>query len=149
MANEDTNAIIHAYLIAQTTLTDIVSDRIMVPRLAENTGYPAVGFFTRGGTSTPYIPGLVTPSVQFDCWAEDVDGGLSGPRGARLVYNRLYDVLQGIARQVVTVDGTEYIIWSAWEEVQGQDLADGSGVPADIIVHYRVLTFFSFIIKAV
>ena len=86
----------------------------------------------------------MTPSVQFDCWALDIDGGLTGPRGARLVYNILYDVLQGIQRQVVTVDGKEYIIWSAIEEVQGQDLVD-----EEIITLYRVMTFFSFIIKAV
>ncbi len=144
MANEDTNAIIRAFLVAQTALTAVVDERIMAPRLAEDTTYPAVGFFTRGGVSTPYIPGLVTPSVQFDCWAKDIDGGLSGPRGARLVYNILYDVLQGIQRQVVTVDGADYIIWSAIEEVQGQDLVDEG-----IITYYRVMTFFSFIIKAV
>ncbi len=143
MANEDTNAIIRAFLVAQTALTAVVDERIMTPRLAESTTYPAVGFRTRGGVSTPYIPGWVTPSVQFDCWAQDIDGGLTGPRGARLVYNILYDVLQGIERQVVTVDGKEYIIWSAIEEVQGQDLVD------EIITLYRVMTFFSFIIKAV
>ncbi len=143
MANENTNDIIREYLVNQTVLTDVVSTRIMYPRLAENTTYPAVEFKTVGGPSTPYIPGWVTPSVQFDCWAEDIDGGLSGPRGARAVYNALYDVLQGIQRQVVTVDGTDYIIWSAIEEVQGQDLVD-----VDIPGLFRVLTFFSIIIKA-
>ncbi len=144
MANEDTNAIILAYLVAQEALTAVVGTRIMAPRLAENTTYPAVSFFTRGGESTPYIPGIVSPSVQFDCWAKDINGGLSGPRGARLVYNVVYDVLQGIQRQVVSVGGIDYIIWSAIEEVQGQDLVD-----TDIIPNlFRVLTFFSFVIKA-
>ncbi len=144
MANEDTNKIVREFLANQTVLTDVVGQRIYVPRLPENATLPAVSFFTRGGTSSPYIPGLPEPSIQFDCWAEDIDGGASGPIGARAVYTALYDVLQGIQRQVVTVDGTDYIIWSAIEEVQGQDLID-----ADIITYFKVMTFFRFMIKAV
>lgn len=143
MANEDTNTIIREYLVNETVLTDVVNTRIYVPRLPEDATLPAVSFFTRGGDSTPYIPPIPGPSIQFDCWAKDIDGGLTGPRGARAVYNALYDVLQGIQRQTVTVDGTDYLIHSAVEEVQGQDLVD-----TDIIGYFRVLTFFKFIIKA-
>lgn len=134
--NEDTNTIIRAFLALQTILTDVVSDRIYCPRLPENAVLPALGFFTRGGVSTPYIPGLVTPSIQFDCWADN-------PINARKVYRALYDVFQGIQNQeVVTALGT-YSILSAIEEVQGQDLQD-----VDIPEYYRVLTYFSVIIRA-
>lgn len=138
--NEDTNAIIRTYLITSSTKTDpliaLVGSKIICPRLPENTTLPAIGFFTRGGDSSPYIPGLPEPSVQFDCWADS-------PLGARAVYWALYEALQGIQRVVVTVDGTDYIIWSAIEEVQGQDLVD-----IEIPDYFRVLAFFKFMIKA-
>ena len=148
MANEDTNAIIRQYLVDQAALTAVVDQRIMYPRLAEtqpgDTKYPAIGFFSRGGPPTnPYIPGIETPSVQFDCWAEDIDGGLSGPRGARVVYGELRDALQGIQQQTVTVGGLDYRIMSAIEEVPGQDLVD-----VDIPNLFRVLTFFLIMMQA-
>ena len=135
MALPDTNAVIRAYLVAQTTLTDVVGQRVYCPRLPENAALPAVSFFTRGGTSTPYIPGWVAPSVQFDCWADD-------PVEARSVYRALYDVLQGIQNIKVTIDGTDYYILSAIEEVQGQDLVD-----VEIPNYFRTLTFFSILIR--
>ena len=132
MAIADTNAIIKSYLDTCTTLTALVSTRIYCPRLPENATLPAVSFFTRGGTSTPYIPGIPEPSVQFDCWAENsID--------AREVYRALYDNLQGI--QNVTVGS--YQIMSAIEEVQGQDLVDN-----EIQNYFRTLTFFSIMIRA-
>ncbi len=134
--NEDTNSIIRAYLVDQTVLTDIVAMRIISPRIPENTVLPALGFFTRGGSSTPYIPGIVTPSVQFDCWG-------ATPLVARQVYRALYDVLQGIQNVTVTVDGSDYLILGATEEVQGQDLQD-----VDIPEYFRVLTSFSIMIRA-
>ena len=133
--NEDTNKIIRTYLAAQTTLTDIVGTRIYCPRLPENATLPALGFFTRGGSSTPYIPGLVNPSMQFDCWAED-------PIDAREVYRALYDVLQGVQNQAVTIGTSTYYL-DAQEEVQGQDLQD-----VDIPTYFRVLAMFSILIKA-
>jgi len=134
--NEDTNSIIYAFLIDQTNLTDIVSTRISATRLPENRDLPALGFMTRGGQSTPYIPGIIDPSVQFDCWG-------STPIAARQVYRALYDVLQGVQNQTVTVDGSDYLLMSAIEEVQGQDLND------EIQKYFRVLTFFRFMIRAV
>lgn len=136
--NEDTNSIIRAYLVAQTTLTGVLSsvDAIYCPRLPENAILPALGFFTRGGSSDPYIPGIVTPSVQFDCWA-------ASPILARQVYRALYDVLQGIQNITVAVGGTDYLILSAIEEVQGQDLVD-----IEVPDYFRVLTFFSMMISA-
>ncbi|HUV56618.1 MAG TPA: hypothetical protein VMV84_05230 [Dehalococcoidales bacterium] len=136
MAIADTNSILKEYLDTRTTLTDLVkaageSARIYCPRLPENATLPAVGFFVRGGTSTPYIPGIISPSVQFDCWA-------ASPIVARQVYRALYDNLQGI--QNVKVGS--YYIMSAIEEVQGQDLAD------EIPGYFRVLTFFSVMIRA-
>lgn len=135
--NTDSNKIIHAFLAAQTVLTDVVSTSIYVPRLPEKHSLPAVGFFTRGGPSDPYIPGIVTPSVQFDCWADTAIG-------ARAVYDALRDVLQGVQNQTVAVDDADYAIMSAIEEVQGQDLVD-----EEVQNYFRVLTFFSFMIRAV
>ena len=132
MAIADTNSIIRAYLITCTTLTALVSTRIYCPRLPENATLPAISFFTRGGISTPYIPGIPEPSVQFDCWADN-------PIDAREVYRTLYDALQGI--QNITVGS--YQIMSAIEEVQGQDLVD-----VEIPNYFRVLTFFSIMIRA-
>ena len=139
MAIEDTNRIIRDYLLTCGTLTALIggaTPRIYCPRLPENTTLPAVSFFTRGGTSTPYIPGIPEPSVQFDCWA-------STPIVARQVYRALYDNLQGIQGKVVTVGPPTEIIWSAIEEVQGQDLVD-----VEIHNYFRTLAFFKFIIKA-
>ena len=135
MAIADTNSITRAYLATCVTLTNLIggaTPRIYCPRLPENATLPAVSFFTRGGDSTPYIPGIPEPSVQFDCWADN-------PITARNVYNKLYDALQGI--QNVTVGA--YRILSAIEEVQGQDLVD------ELVPNYfRTLTFFSIMIRA-
>ena len=135
MAIGDTNSIIRAYLITCGTLTALIggaTPRIYCPRLPENATLPALGFFSRGGSSTPYIPGIVTPSVQFDCWASD-------PITARNIYNKLYDNLQGIQNTTVGA----YKILSAIEEVQGQDLVD-----TEIPNYFRVLAFFSIMIRA-
>ena len=134
--NIDTNTVIRNYLVDQTTLTDEVGEKIYCPRLPENVELPALGFFTRGGISTPYIPGIVTPSIQFDCWGDS-------PIVARTIYRALYDVLQGIQNQPVTVDASDYMILGAEEEVQGQDLQD-----VDIPEYYRVLAMFSIMIRA-
>jgi len=132
MAISYVNSIIKAYLDTCTTLTALVSTRIYCPRLPENATLPAVSFFTRGGTSTPYIPGIPEPSVQFDCWADN-------PIDAREVYRALYDNLQGI--QNITVGS--YQIMSAIEEVQGQDLVD------ELVPNYfRTLCFFRFMVRA-
>lgn len=127
----DTNAVIKAYLATDTALAALVGTRIYCPNLPENADLPAIGFFTRGGTSTPYIPGMPAPSVQFDCWADD-------PIDAREVYRALYDCLQGIQNVAV---GSNYIL-SAIEEVQGQDLVD-----EEIPNYFRVLTFFEIMVR--
>ena len=135
MSIADTNSIIRTYLATCGTLTNLIggaSPRIYCPRLPENATLPAVSYFSRGGVSLPYIPGIITPSVQFDCWADN-------PITARNVYNKLYDNLQGI--QDTTVGA--YKILSAIEEVQGQDLVD-----TEIPNYFRVLTFFSIMIRA-
>ncbi len=149
MAIADTNTIIRNYLITSSTLVDpliaLVGERIYCPRLPERVDLadgPAIGYFTRGGLSTPYIPGMPEPSVQFDCWATDAEVGGVVTKGfgiAREVYRALYDALQGI--QNVTVGA--YKIMSAIEEVQGQDLVD-----VEIPDYFRVLTFFSIMIRA-
>jgi len=132
MAIADTNSIVRAYLVTCGTLTALIggaTPRIYCPRLPENTTLPALGFFTRGGSSNPYIPGIVTPSIQFDCWGNNLIE-------ARQVYRALYDNLQG-------AQNYPFEILSAIEEVQGQDLVD-----VEIPNYFRVLTFFSMMIRA-
>ena len=138
----DSNAIIRFYLadaVVNPALVALVGSRIYCPRLPENCTWPvgkgAVGFFTRGGTSTPYIPDIPTPSKQFDCWA-------STPIVARQIYRALYDALQGIQNVKVTIAPTDFYILSAREEVQGQDLQD-----QDIPDRFRVLCFYSIMIR--
>lgn len=136
MAIADSNSIIRSYLVTSSQATDpliaLVVARIYCPRLPENTTLPAISFFTRGGLNNPHIPGILEPSVQFDCWAND-------PLEARSIYRKLYDALQGI--QNITVGS--YQIMSAIEEVQGQDLVDN-----EIQNYFRTMTFFRFMIRA-
>lgn len=138
MSLPDSNIIIRTYLTTSSTLVDpliaLISDRIYCPRAPENADLPNVTFFTRGGRSTPYIPDFISPSKQFDCWADD-------PEEARTIYRALYDSLQGIQNVTVTVGSTDYLI-SAMEEVPGQDLVD-----TDIPGRFRVLSFWEIIIK--
>lgn len=139
----DSNAIVREYLASNTdaaTLQALVGARIITPRLPQNTTLPALGFLTRGGASTPYIPGIVEPSIQFDCWDDNAIG-------ARAVYNALYDALQGMERTAVVVGGTTYYILSAIEEVQGQDLIEQGLGDVDIPEYFRVLSFFRFMIR--
>ena len=150
MTLPDSNTIIRAYLadaVANPALAALVGSRIYCPRLPENATLPAIGFFTRGGTSTPYIPDLPTPSVQFDCWA-------SNPIMARHVYKTLYDALQGkqniaviipadiLQDGIVILPAGTYYILSAIEEVQGQDLVD-----IEIQNYFRTLCFFSIMVR--
>ena len=149
MSIGDVNSIIRTYLTTASAATNlliaIIGTRVYCPRLPENTllvtggvSTPAISFFTRGGDSTPYIPGIPEPSVQFDCWASDVSP-ITGSIRSREVYRKLYDALQGI--QNVTVGA--YTIWSAIEEVQAQDIVD-----TDIQGYFRTLAFFKFSIRA-
>ena len=134
MSLPDTNSIIRSYLVADEGIIAFFAPdapRIYCPRLPEGVALPAIGFFTRGGRSTPYIPDLVSPSVQFDCWADS-------PIVARQVYRTLYNALQGLQNQVV---GSNKIL-SAREEVQGQDLQD-----VDIPGYWRVLSFWEIIVR--
>ena len=135
MAIADTNKLIRDYLVSEAGIVAFflpATPRIYCPRLPENATLPAISFFTRGGASTPYIPGILSPSVQFDCWDND-------PVDARKLHGILYDALQGIQNQATGA----YNILSAIEEVQGQDLVD------ELIPNYfRVLTFFNIMIRA-
>jgi len=132
----DTNAVIRSYLTTSSTKVDpliaLVSDQIYCPRLKENATLPAVSYFTRGGTSNPHIEKIVSPSVQFNCWADN-------PIDAREVYRALFNALQGI--QMVKVGS--YYIMSAIEEVQGQDLVD-----VDIPNYFSVLVFYEIMVRA-
>jgi len=135
MTLPDINAIIRTYLTTASILADpfiaLIGDDIFCPRAPENADLPNVTFFTRGGRSTPYIPDLPSPSIQFDCWADD-------PIEAREIYRALYDALQGIQNVVV---GSNTIL-SAVEEGHGQDLVD-----TDIPGRFRVLSFWEIMIK--
>jgi len=143
MSLMDTNAVLLKYLSTASAATNPLLAliqvggviRIYCPRAPENAVLPNVTFFTRGGMSTPYIPDKPLPSVQFDCWA---DNSIT----ARQVYRALYDALQGIQNVNVVIGATTYVILSAREEVQGQDLVD-----TDIPNRFRVLTFFEIQVK--
>jgi len=139
MAVADVNEIIIAYLVVNADIIAFFAPtlpRIYCPRLPENAELPAAGLFVRGGSSTPYIPGILNPNFQIDCWDNN-------PIGARALYRTIYSSLQGIQNITVTVDGSDYLIMSAIEEVQGQDLQD-----IDVPTYYRVLALFSIMIRA-
>lgn len=131
----DSNAVIRAYLASNAGVAALVGACVYVPRLPENHTLPAIGLFTRGGSSTPYIPPLLSPSKQIDCWA-------ASPIVARQVYGAVYDALQGIERTAVTIGATTYYILSAIEEVQGQDMGD-----PDVPTYFRVLSFWSIMVR--
>jgi len=131
----DVNEIVRAYLIANVDIIAFFAPdapRVYCPRLPENAKLPAVSLFVRGGSSSPYIPNIPSPSFQIDCWDDNLIG-------ARLLYRTVYTSLQGI--QMVTVGA--YKILSAIEEVQGQDLVD-----VEIPNYFRVLSFYSIMIRA-
>jgi hypothetical protein len=133
----DVNFILREYLANQSEITELVSDRIYCPRLPENCALPAIGFFARSGEASPYIPAIVSSSMQIDCWG---DSSII----ARQVYRAVYESLQGIQRQSVIIDnysecnygGKPYMILSAIEEVHGQDLQD------EVPGYFRVLSFW-------
>jgi len=135
----DSNVIIREYLMESSALTDpliaLIGDRLYCPRLPENATLPAVSFFTRGGVADAAVPTIISPSVQFDCWADNLID-------ARSVYRALYDALQGLDSAKITIDGTLYYIMKAREEVHGQDLID-----VDIPGYYRILVFYSITIQ--
>lgn len=134
MSLPDTNTVLRTYLLTQSVAV-LVTNRIYCPRAPENAVVPNITFFTRGGTSTPYIPDLPSPSVQIDCWADD-------SVEARQIYRTLYDNLQGIQNVAVVIGATTYHIASAIEEVHGQDLVD-----TDIPGRFRVLSFWTIMVK--
>ena len=134
MSLPDTNTVLKTYLLTQSVAA-LVTNRIYCPRAPENAVVPNITFFTRGGTSTPYIPDLPSPSVQIDCWADD-------SVEARQIYRTLYDNLQGIQNVAVVIGATTYHIASAIEEVHGQDLVD-----TDIPGRFRVLSFWTIMVK--
>jgi len=131
----DANAILRAWLVTQADLTDVVGQRLYVPRLPEGATLPALSFAIRGGTANPHIPPLPEPSFQFDCWG-------TTPQEAREVYRALYTILQGLQNASITIGATTYAIKSAIEEVQGQDIQ-----PVDPMNYHRVLAFFSITIE--
>lgn len=131
----DTNSIIREYLAVNTGVSAIVGGEVYWPRLPENASLPAVSLFTRGGVTNPHIETLPCPSTQIDCWA-------ISSLAARTLYRAVYDALEGIQRQAVTLDGTTYYIMSAVEEVQGQDLVD-----VEIQGYFRCLSFWQFMVR--
>ena len=105
MSLVDTNRLIRTYLTTASVLADPLiallggagSERLYCPRLPENATLPAISFFSRGGSASAELPHIFSPSVQFDCWDDN-------PIDARKVYRLLYDVLQGLDSEPVTID---------------------------------------------
>jgi hypothetical protein len=101
---------------------------------------PAISYFIRGGTSLPIKKGIAMPSVQFNCWADNLIE-------AREVYRALFDYLQGNGGYYdsytpVVIGGITYNILEIREEVQGQDLVD-----VDVPNYFSVLSFWEFKIQ--
>ncbi len=139
MSLVDTNRLIRQYLQTSSATNDpliaLISTRLYCPRLPENVTLPAISYFTRGGTADANVPNIFSPSVQFDCWADNLID-------AREVYRALYDALQGLGNAAITIGGTTYYITKAREEVQGQDLVD-----IEVPNYFRVLTFYQITIR--
>ena len=143
MSLVDTNRLIRTYLTTASVLADPLiallggagSERLYCPRVPENATLPAISFFSRGGSADTEVPKIFSSSVQFDCWADN-------PIDAREVYRLLYDCLQGLDSEPVTIDLILYYIMKAREEVHGQDLVD-----VEIPNYFRVLTFYSITIR--
>lgn len=139
MSLVDTNRLIRTYLLTSSITNDpliaLIGDRLYCPRLPENAALPAISYFTRGGTADAEVPNIFSPSVQFDCWADN-------PTDAREIYRALYSALQGLGNADVTIGGTTYYITKAKEESHGQDLQD-----IEIPNYFRVLTFYSITIR--
>jgi len=145
MAIGDINSIIRKWLSACTTLIALIGTadpRIYCPRLEENATLPAVSFKVIGGDSTPYIPGIVEPLVEFDCWANNLED-------AREVYRALYDNLQGIQGRTgwLSFPLIWPVVWghrllSAIEENRGADLVD-----TDIQNRFRKRTTFRIMVR--
>lgn len=134
----DTNKVILKYL--KDEIGGVMDNRIYCPRLPEKATLPAITFFTRGGSALPIKNGIASPSVQFDCWADD-------PIEARSVYGILFDYLQGTGGDYttfipVTLGANTYYILEAHEEVHGIDMRD-----IDMLNYYLVRTFFTIKIK--
>ena len=109
MSLVDTNRLIRTYLTTSAALTDpllnliggVANPRLYCPRLTSDATLPAISYFTRGGIASAELPHIFSPSVQFDCWADNsID--------AREVYRKLYDALQGLGSITVTIGGTPY-----------------------------------------
>ncbi len=139
MSLVDTNRLIRQYLQTSSTEVDpliaLIGARLYCPRLPENATLPAISFFTRGGIADAEVPNIFSPSIQFDCWADN-------PIDAREVYRALYDALQGLGNAAIVIGGTTYYITKAREEVQGQDLVD-----IEIPNYFRVMTFYSITVR--
>ena len=135
----DTNLLIRTYLLTSSVTNDpliaLIGAKLYQGRLPLNAVLPAISYLTRGGVASPEVPSVVSPSIQFDCWA-------SNPTGAREVYRALYDAMQGLGNAEVTIGGTTYYITKAREEVQGQDLQD-----IDIPSYFEVRTFYSVTVR--
>jgi len=135
----DGNVVLLTHLLADVPLQALVADRIYVPNLPENVTLPAVSMETRGGESTPYIPGWRAHSVQITTWAK----GSQGYIDARKVYRAIYNCLQGIQNQDVVIGLNTYQILSASEETIGQDVQD-----PEVLGYYSVLSFWEILIRA-
>ena len=146
---EDSNTILRTYLLTQSTLCALIGytaptisptyagtpARIYCPRVPDVGVLPCLSLFRRGGQSTPYVPGLQSPSFQIDCWAND-------SLTTEQIYGALYGCLQGIENIPVVIGSETYYILSAFEEVQGQTLQD-----VEIPTRFRTLAFFQVMIR--
>lgn len=133
----DANKILRTYLLAQPSLTAIVSQRVFCPVVPEGETLPALGFFIRGGDANSSTRKIIRPSFQFDCWG-------TNQVGARALSTALFDILQGIGGYYdafipVVVGASTFYILSAKEDVQAQDMQEDVNLPN----YFKVLSFFT------
>ena len=113
MAMIDINAVLRAYLVTLSALTDEVGDQVYAVGLPE--GYEtskAVVFSVQSGTPQHVTP-TQTLNIEFRCYgATDIE--------ARSAYGALYDALHG--KENVLMGSTR--LWWAYEIFAGRDFKD-------------------------
>jgi hypothetical protein len=128
----DPNKAVRTWLMANTTITDLVGSRIFCGVLpqsysAEKDGL-AITVKVRGGSAHEYVP-LIRPSMQIECWGESLQY-----ESVRELYAKVYDALHGY--NMISVGDT--VILSSIEEVEGQDSTDPDTGWASVVSFYRM-----------
>lgn len=134
---------LRAFLLEDSTLAGLVSERIYPDVLPQNPTLPAITFGWAGGMRFHHLTGasgLSGPRIQFDCWATTY-------LGAEAVYEALRLALDGFQGDIGGSPPTQRIQgafsaseWSGYEAGAEQGTGSGVGVyrhSADFMVYYE------------